>query len=269
MRNAHRLQGVAIFRLVGLAGLFGLTACAGPRTGLEIGPDQDFERGRDLVERGRNLDGIQLLESFRSGHPGSDRVDDATFWLGRAHAQLDEHLLAVQEYDRLLADYPQSELREEAEYERARTLFDSAYAPARDPEPTQQAIEAFEAYLRHYPVGAFAAESQRLLRESRDRLAVKAYMNGRTYQQLGKHRAALLYFEKSLRILEDSSRAAQAMLESARSHAELGEIDQARETYQRLIDAIGAGESDRDRLELRARAETELARLATAAASPR
>lgn len=213
-------------------------ACAGPREVRGLGAEGDFQHAQLLFESGKYFAASTELEAFRSRNPGSDRVDDATYYLGLTHMKLDEHLLAQQEFDRLLADYPTSTHREDAEFQRAMSFYESAYSAPRDPEPIEAALGAFEAYRRHYPAGVHVDEAARLARACQDRLAVKHYLNGETYLQLGQPRGAVLYFEKSLAMLRDSSRAADAHLGLARAHTVANQPEKAREEYQRVLDYI-------------------------------
>ncbi|MFN8549404.1 MAG: outer membrane protein assembly factor BamD [Candidatus Eisenbacteria bacterium] len=227
MRGAWQIAGLCLLWIAG---------CAAPRTMPGLGAEGDFLSAKEMFDSGRYFNAVQALEAFRTANPGSDRVDDATYYLGLAHMHLDEHLLAEQEFDRLLGDYPTSEHREDAEYERALSFFESAHSPARDPEPILSAQQAFESYLRHYPDGAHRTDAERLLLAAKDRLAVKHYLNGETYRQLRQPKAAIIYYEKSLAILEESSRAGAALFGMAECQATLGQTEQARATYQRLID---------------------------------
>jgi outer membrane assembly lipoprotein YfiO len=210
--------------------------CAAPLRGGGAGPEAEFAHGQELFEDGHYLQAIQALESFRTEHPGSDRVDDAILLLGKAHAKLGENILAREEFDRLLKDFPQSSHREEAQFERAMSWLADAHGPSLDPEPTQAALDAFRAYLRNYPDGTHRAEAEKYIRLVLDRLAAKAYLNGQTYLELHQPQAACIYFEKSLSILEDSSRAGDALLGLARAHEEMGDTAKARECYQKILE---------------------------------
>jgi outer membrane assembly lipoprotein YfiO len=219
-----------------LAAALVLAGCAGALGGRGAGPEAEFLHGQHLFENGRYLEAIQALEAFRTEHPGSDRVDDAILLLGKAHAKMGENLLARDEFDRLLRDFPQSDHREEAQFEKAMAWLADSHGPALDPEPTQSALDAFRLYTRNYPEGSYRAEAEKYQRACLDRLAAKAYLNGETYLRLRQPGAARTYFKKSLSILNDSSRAGDALLGLARASELLGEAATARDYYQQLID---------------------------------
>jgi outer membrane protein assembly factor BamD len=213
-------------------------SCAGPMIAGNAGVEAEFVRGQRLFDEGRYLQAVEALEAFRTEHPGSDRVDDAILLLGKAHQKMGENILARDEFDRLLRDFPQSDHREEAQFERAMGWLADSHSAALDPEPTQAALDAFRAYLRNYPDGAFRAEAEKRAHFALDRLAAKAYLNGETYLMLRQPAAARIYFQKSLSILNGSSRAADALLGLARASELLGEGDKAKEYYSRLLEYL-------------------------------
>lgn len=229
----------------------------------ELGTEGDFNHGKELYDQGRYPEAIEALDGFRNEHPGSDRVDDAIFLLGMAHQKAGEHLLARDEFDRLLRDFPQSSHREEAQYERAMSWLEDSHSPALDPQPTSEALDAFRTYLRDYPDGAHRAEADKYVRVCLDRLATKAYLNGVTYMKLKQPAAARLYFEKSLQILPDFRRAGEAMLETAESYEKQGNVNSARDSYQKVLEYATPERMSADShlLKLRERAERALSRL--------
>lgn len=240
-----------------------LAGCAASIPGGGLGPEADFEKGRQLYEEKRYHRAVEVLESFRHDHPGSDRVDDALFYLAKSHQGLGENLLAREELRRLLRDFPHTRYREEAEFELAMSWMADIRNPSLDPEPTLGALDAFRAYIRQYPDGRFAHEAARHEQICRDRLAVKAFENGRTYMRLGRPGAAVIYFEKSLEIHAESSRAGYALLELGKAHEALDEPEAAATAYRRLVEFADDARMDSDRglAALRLQASRSLERL--------
>jgi outer membrane assembly lipoprotein YfiO len=232
-----------------------------PETG--IGGEGDYQKGKKQYDDGHYLEAVRVLDAFRTEHPGSDRVDEAIFYLGMAHQKLGEYVLARDEFERLLRDYPQSADREEAQYEEAMSWLAESRRPALDPEPTQSALDAFQTYLKRYPDGSHAGEAKQQIRTCLDRLAVKAYLNAETYVRLKHPEAAAIYFKKSLGILGDFSRAPDALLGLACAQQQKGDLAGARESYQRLIDTLTPERVGQDeRLKsIRERAERDLSLL--------
>jgi len=245
-----------------------LAGCGASTPPAVLGPEADFIRAEAYFEDGRYLQAAEAFDAFRLEHPGSDRVDDAIFLLGKSHQKLGENLLAREEFDRLLRDFPQTAHREAAYFERAMSWMDDSRRPALDPEPTEQALEAFEGYLRTFPDGQHVEEARANARLCRDKLATKAFLNGQLYLKLKHPGAARLYFEKSVEILSDSGKAGEALWGIVRSWEMEGKYDEAIEANRRVLEYATPERvaADPDLAEIRRQAEASLARLGAGAA---
>lgn len=223
---------VSNLRLASVGLLLGLVlGCSSGSRFRGLGAEGEFLSGKELYENGRCFQAAEALQTFLSQHPGSALVDEAIFYLGLSRKCLGEYILAREEFDRLLREFPQSENREEAEWNRALCFQEARHSADRDPEPTEQAIRAFAAYLEHYPRGAHREEAVRFERESVGRLAAKAYENGKTYMMLRQYGAAVIYFEKSLEVQADSDIAPIVHLALVKAYLADGKIETARAAY--------------------------------------
>ena len=238
MDRGTRRRALRPLRAIGIcvcAAISVWTGCSSQSKFEGLGAEGEFLEGQRLYESGRCLQAVEALQRFLSNHPGSARVDDAIYYLGLSHECMGEHILAREEFDRLLREFPQSNNREEAEWSLALTYFDSRHSPDRDPEPTENAITEFEKYLRHYPQGAHAEQAARSIRTCQEELAKKEFENGETYfELLDAWDAAIIYYEKSLEILGDSKVAAKARARLAAAYAEKGDPQNAELWRQRL-----------------------------------
>ena len=234
----RRCWGLLLFGLSFL--MTGGLSCGG-RDGLlhGAGAGSAFTRAKQEYESGNYLRAIELLVTFEREHPGSQYIDDALYYLGRAHQGNHEQLLARQSFERLLRAYPRSSYAEMTLFEIARSWYMSMRGPALDPEPTESAHAAFLSYLRRYPEGQFRAEAQEAVGEILDRLAEKDYLNGHTYLRLRRPAAARRYFRKSLDTHAEAQIAARAREGIARSYEKDRNWSEARTAYQALLDHLG------------------------------
>jgi outer membrane protein assembly factor BamD len=217
-----------------------LTGCSGrPQIVATSEAHGAFERARVAYERGDYLRAIELLEGFERAHPGSKYVDDALFLLGKSHQGNRELLLARQDFERLLRDFPRSTFAEDAAFEIANSWFLGVRGPSLDAEPAEEALRGFRSYLRRYPEGARVEEAHEGIREVLAVLAEKDYLNGRTYLRLGHAAAARRYFERSLELWPDSPVSARAIAGIARAYEREEDRAAVADTYRRLIAHLG------------------------------
>ncbi len=251
-----------------LALLAALAGCGGsaPHVRPLPGDEVDLDRARHEFEDGNYVRAAELLTAFVEGHPGSGQLDQALLLLGLSHQKTGENLLAVEDFNRLVRDFPQSPLREQGEFERAHSHYLEALGPALDPEETETALDLAKAYLLRYPQGSHVEEANRIVDSCLERLAMKAYLNGETYLKLRHDRAAAIYLDKALATKQDFRRAGRALAELARARTRLREDGAAREAWQRLIEYATPERIQKDpRLaDLKAEAAEALTRLPAA-----
>ncbi len=200
------------------------------------GVEPELMEARRAFEDRSYLRASELLSAFVSAHPGSSRLDEVLLLLGKARQGIRENLLAVEDFERLIRDFPQSPYREEAEFERAECHLAEALGAAYDAENTEIALSLYRSYRLRYPQGRFLERAIRGETEALERLAAKAYLNARTYRRLNRPLAEKIYLEKALETKPDFRSAGAALAELARLHERLGEKAEARTVWQRLID---------------------------------
>jgi outer membrane assembly lipoprotein YfiO len=212
--------------------------CGGSAPGIQVlpGSEGDFIQAKRAYEEGNYVRAVELLTAFLDAHPGSNQLDEALVLLGEAHQRTGESLLAVQDYERLIRDFPQSSFREQAEFGRAEASYRDAQKPSLDPEGTETALSLFRAYLIRYPEGTKVEEARNAIEDCLDRLAVKAYLNAQTYRRLNRPRAEVIYLEKALTTKPEFSRTGEALAALGRAYARVGEFQKAFDTWQRLLD---------------------------------
>lgn len=242
-----------------------MVGCGGSQPQLDTLPTQegDWVRARKHYDDGNHLRAVESLGAFVEKHPGSNRLDEALLFLGISHQETRENLLAVEIFNRLIRDFPQSPHRERAEFERARSYYQEVRSPAKDPEATETARDYFNSYILRYPNGVHATEAAESLNRCLELLAMKAFLNAKTYMRLKHDLAAVIYLEKALRIKGDFSDAPETMALLARTHQRLGEREEARVAWERFLEYVTPekAQGDSDLMSLRAEAEEALRNL--------
>lgn len=211
--------------------------CGTSRPGIEglPGPEGDFSRAKRAYEGKNWIRAVELLNAFVDAHPGSNQLDEALLMLGISHQHTGESLLAIGDFERLIRDFPQSPLREQAEYERANSYLLDSPKPPFDPENTETALTLLHAYLNEYPEGAYAESARAGIDVCLEKLATKAFLNGETYVKLRRYGAAAIYFEKALQTKPDFNRAGETMAGLAQMRERLGDPDRARVSWEQLL----------------------------------
>lgn len=168
------------------------------------GGSPDFDKGKAAFDRGDWVEAQLDLKAYVEQYPGTDRTDDALYYLGLAYFRSKDYALASSQFDRLARDFPQSPFQPEAMFYLARCDdLESRPAPL-DQTETLRAIERYNQFLNLYPDHAHSAEARARTQALRDRLAEKRYRNGRLYAKLNQRSAAALYLRELLQEFPES-----------------------------------------------------------------
>jgi outer membrane protein assembly factor BamD len=170
----------------------------------------DFPKGKTEYDQGNYLDAIPDLKAYIEQYPGTDRTDDALYYLGRCYIQERDYALASAQFDRLLRDFPTSPLQADALLELARCDDLQSHPAPLDQTETQQALTRYNQFVEQYPDHPRLGEAKARIRVLRDRLAEKLLRSGRLYTKLHRERAAEFYLRKMLADYPDSKWAAEA-----------------------------------------------------------
>lgn len=159
------------------------------------GGTANFDTGKAAYDRGDWIQASLDLKAYVEQYPGTDRTDDALFYLGMSYLKSKDYSLASTQFDRLTRDFPQSPFQGDAMFYLARCDdLESRPAPL-DQTETQRAIDRYHQFLDQFPDSPHAAEARDRVARLEDRLAEKRFRNGRLYAKLNHRQAAVLYLK--------------------------------------------------------------------------
>lgn len=197
----------------GLAALLlGAAGCGGSLKEAAVGGVASFDSGKQSFDRGDYIEAIADFKAYVEQFPGTEKTDDALYYLGESYFRTKDYALASGQYDRLIRDFPTSPLHPDALLQLARCDdFQSRPAPL-DQTETLRAISRYKEFLELYPEHARAAEARKRLDALTDRQAEKRWRNGRLYYRLKHYTAAEYYFRSVIRDYATSAWASESSL---------------------------------------------------------
>lgn len=172
----------------------------------------DYERGKAAFDRSDWFDAIADLKSYVEQYPGTEKTDDALYYLGEAYLRNKDYALASGQFDRLIRDFPQSPYQPDALFLLARCDDLSSRPSLLDQTETLRAIDRYRQFLDAHPQHAKSAEARGRVAFLRARLAEKRFRNGRLYAKHHHDAAAMFYLEGVLNEYGDTRWAGDAAL---------------------------------------------------------
>jgi outer membrane protein assembly factor BamD len=205
----------------------------------------DYERGKREYDASNWLDASLDLKAFVEAYPGTERTDDALYYLGDAYFHMKDYALASGQFDRLLRDFPASPHQADATFMLARCDDLQSNSAMLDQTETERAITRYHQFLEAYPEHPKAPEAATRVAALRDKLAEKRFKNGRVYTKIRQPDAAERYFRDVLATYPESKWAAEAALALADLLVKRGKPEEALATLKGVPPDLATAETQR------------------------
>lgn len=233
-------------------------ACKGVETNLqdtEVSAQatarQNYEAAEAAFAAERFNESIKYFEHVKNQFPYSKYAILADLRIADAHFARERWLEAAETYRLFVRFHPRHEQVPHATwrialaYHRAMQQDFFLLPPAHeiDLSATNDAIRAFDDYLRRYPEGEHAKEASTLRIEARTRLAEHDLYAARFYEKREKWQGALWRYERVMQEFADTPRLPTALLAAGRICADaLARPDDALRYFQRVVDEFPKAE---------------------------
>jgi outer membrane protein assembly factor BamD len=227
--------------LVILSSLWLASGCLKQGALQPVGPEDSWQKARQLFERGRYFRSQEVLRDIVLNYPGSAMIDSAQFLLGRCSFEMGDHLSAADEFQRVVDKYPFSKLVGDAIFYAARSLYEEAPAYPLDQDCTNRALQGFQRFLEDHPGHALTDSGYHYLALCREKLARKEYAAAALYRDLGEYASAVLYADVILDNYYDTSLAGPAQFLKGRSFFALRDWPRAQKELQTYLDKYPDG----------------------------
>lgn len=230
----------------------GWSACTPPGPREDWAAEEIYAYAQEKMESEDWLEAMQAYRMLTLNHSGSDLVDDALYYLGETHIQMDEYPVAVVTFRRLIRDFPQSPYADDGQYKMAYSIFQQSNPVHLSQDKTFEAIRELQIFIDEYPDSEMALEAQKLLQICLDKVAEKDYRVGHLYFKMHDWEAARVYHTELLEEFPMSNWASKAQYDIAESYAREKKWEEAIEQYTIFLQSYGDEE-----LQKKARARLE------------
>ena len=170
--------------------------------------DEVVEREYNLANTFQNMESPKLMELELSlslersvtiygkvveNMPFGPYADKALYKTAESYRRLFKYNEAMDAYEKLINDYPDSKLVQEAKYQLAYTIYEASRDPEYDQEHTEEALKKFENIIKTTPIPAIAEEADKALIHLKNKKAESLLKVAEFYEKRGKYTSALFY----------------------------------------------------------------------------
>ncbi|MCX7003630.1 MAG: outer membrane protein assembly factor BamD [bacterium] len=153
---------------------------------------------------------IEIYRKILDNAPHSDVAAAAQYSLAQAHIGDDDYEPAKSELEKLMKNYPTSQLVDDAAFQVGYIEYLQSADAAYDQQPTANAIAAFRRFVSNFPSSPKVAEAQRYIRELRGRRADSLLKQADFYENIRATKSAEIVYREVIEQYPDTSYADQA-----------------------------------------------------------
>lgn len=153
---------------------------------------------------------IEIYRKVAENAPFGNLADKAQFKMGEALKQAGRYEEATLAFQKIIDDYPDSELATKAQYEVAYCAYRASLQPAYDAGPTDRAIQIFEEFVTSGKDAALSEEAAKTMQRLKEKAAEKSMMTACFYERQNHPKSAVIYYQDVLDRYPDSAHAAVA-----------------------------------------------------------
>lgn len=139
---------------------------------------------------------IMIYNKIVENSPFSVYADKSLYRAAECYRRTAKYDKAIESYEKIINDYPDSKLVPEAKYQLAFTKYEASLNPEYDQESTEQALKEFKQISETTAVPAIAKESEKVFNELREKKADSQLKVAQFYEKQGKYRSAIIYYKE-------------------------------------------------------------------------
>lgn len=224
-------------RVVILFALLLISSVSAKRRSKQGRCNEDYQKGIELVQKGKNSRAVQVLSNVRIECIGGIAEPDTLYYyIGEAYLNGKKPAEARLEYRTIVEDYPHSSFLEEAAYKMAYCSFKSAPIKERDSRVLRRAMREFNTFIATYPTSEWADTAASYVDSVYNRLIEKELANARFYEIVEKWDAAIIYYRSILEEYPNSSREDFVQLQIIKNMVDAHRFTEARKLMTDLAD---------------------------------
>lgn len=148
-----------------------------------------------------------LFESVIGAYRGMPEQEDIYFKYAKSHYCQGSYLTAAHYFNNFSTTYPNSDLREEADYMVAYSYYELSPTYKLEQTYTEKAINQFQLFINSHSNSDRVTDANKLIDECRKKMEKKAFVEGKLYFDLKEYEAATVSFKNLLKDFPDTPNA--------------------------------------------------------------
>ena len=155
-------------------------------------PAVKYDAGMQQYDMGNYTNAIRLFEEIAPAYRGKPQAEKMFFLLSQAYFKSKQYYLAGFQFESFVSGYPKSEKVEEAYYLGAKSFAMLSPSYSLDQTDTFKAIGKLQDFIDRYPNSQYVTDANVTLKVLTDKIEQKVYENAKLYYTIEDYKAAIV-----------------------------------------------------------------------------
>ncbi len=148
--------------------------------------------GAKMYERGKYQKAIRLFEPIAATYRGKPDAENMYYMFAQSYYKTKQYYLAAYQFESFASGYPKSDKVEEAAFLGAKCYALLSPVYSLDQVDTFKAIDKLQAFIDRYPESQYFSEANNTVKGLREKIEKKVFENAKQYNKISDHKSALV-----------------------------------------------------------------------------
>ncbi|GAA3769027.1 outer membrane protein assembly factor BamD [Flavobacterium ginsengiterrae] len=154
-----------------------------------------FEVATKMYDAGKYNKAIRLFEQLAPSYRGKPQAEKLFYMFSQSYYKTKQYYLAGYQFESFVSGYPRSEKVQEAAFLGAYSYSKLAPVYSLDQADTVKALDKLQAFIDNYPNSEYLAQANETVQVLNGKLEKKAYENAKGYNTISDYKSALVAFD--------------------------------------------------------------------------
>ncbi|MEO8239539.1 MAG: outer membrane protein assembly factor BamD [Flavobacterium sp.] len=154
-----------------------------------------FEIATKMYDAGKYNKAIRLFEQLAPTYRGKPQAEKLFYMFSQSYYKTKQYYLAGYQFESFVSGYPRSEKVQEAAFLGAYSYSKLSPVYSLDQADTIKALDKLQAFIDNYPNSEYLAQANEAVKKLTEKLEKKAYENAKGYNTISDYKSALVAFD--------------------------------------------------------------------------
>ncbi|MFH6994074.1 outer membrane protein assembly factor BamD [Flavobacterium sp. FlaQc-48] len=227
-----------------------------------------FDVATKMYDAGKYSKAIRLFEQLAPSYRGKPQAEKLFYMFSQSYYKSKQYYLAGYQFESFVSGYPRSEKVQEAAFLGAYSYSKLAPVYSLDQTDTVKALEKLQAFIDNYPNSEYIVQANEAVKILNGKLEKKAYENAKGYNTISDYKSALIAFDNFIADFPGTPLKEDALFYKYDSAYKLAinsipskmeeRLNVAKVAYNNLVKFNSATKYKKEADEMNARVETDL-----------